>query len=57
VDETSPKNVGYFGEFAQSGVDVMITFFSDFLQFSAKRLAFFSKPNVMIKILQKLALF
>jgi hypothetical protein len=38
-----------------SGVDVMITIFCDFCQFSAKKLAFFSKTNVMIKFLQKLA--
>jgi hypothetical protein len=30
-------------------VDVMITILCDFLQFSAKKLAFFSKTNVMIK--------
>jgi hypothetical protein len=30
------------------GVDVMITIFCDFRQFSAKKLAFFSKTNVMI---------
>jgi hypothetical protein len=35
-------------KFAQSGVDVMITIFGDFRQFSAKKLAFFSKTNVMI---------
>jgi hypothetical protein len=39
------------------GVDVMITIFGDFWQFSAKKLAFFSKTNVMIKILHILALF
>jgi hypothetical protein len=39
------------------GVDVMITIFCDFLQFSAKKLAVFSKTNVMIKILHNLALF
>jgi hypothetical protein len=39
------------------GVDVMITIFSDFRQYSAKKLAFFSKTNVMIKILHNLALF
>jgi hypothetical protein len=37
------------------GVDVMITIFCDLWQFSAKQLAFFSKTNVMIKFLQKLA--
>jgi hypothetical protein len=34
-----------------TGVDVMITIFCDFRQFLAKKLAFFSKTNVMIKIL------
>jgi hypothetical protein len=38
------------------GVDVMIIIFGDFCQFSAKKLAFFSKTNVMINFfLQKLA--
>jgi hypothetical protein len=39
------------------GVDVMITIFCDFQQLSAKKLAFFSKTNVMIKFLNNLALF
>jgi hypothetical protein len=39
------------------GVDVMITIFSDFWQFSAKKLAFFSKTNVIIKILHNLPSF
>jgi hypothetical protein len=39
------------------GVDVMITFFCDFTQLSAKKIAFFSKTNVMIQILNILALF
>jgi hypothetical protein len=39
------------------GVDVMITIFGDFCQFSAKNLALFSKTNVMTKILYNLALF
>jgi hypothetical protein len=39
------------------GVDVMITIFCDFCQFSAKKLTFFSKTNVMIKFLHNLALF
>jgi hypothetical protein len=39
------------------GVDVMIIIFCDFCYFSAKKLAFFSKTNVMIKILHNLALF
>jgi hypothetical protein len=39
------------------GVDVVITIFCDFCQFSAKKMAFFSKTNVVIKILHNLALF
>jgi hypothetical protein len=39
------------------GVDVMITIFCDFRQFSAKKLALFSKTNVTINILHNLALF
>jgi hypothetical protein len=35
----------------------MITIFGDFWKFSAKKLAFFSKTNIMIKILHNLALF
>jgi hypothetical protein len=35
----------------------MITIFRDFWQFSAKKLAFFSKTNVMIKFLHNLAYF
>jgi hypothetical protein len=35
------------------GVDVMITIFCDFCQFSEKKLAFFSKTNVMITIFAK----
>jgi hypothetical protein len=38
-------------------IDVVITIFCDFRQFSAKKLAFFSKTNAMIKILHNLALF
>jgi hypothetical protein len=37
-----------------SGVDVRTTIFYNICQFSAKKLAFFSKTNVMIKFLQKL---
>jgi hypothetical protein len=39
------------------GVDVMITIFCDFRQFPVKKMAFFSKTNVMIKILHNLAVF
>jgi hypothetical protein len=35
----------------------MITIFCDFCQFSAEKMAFFSKTNVMIKILHNLASF
>jgi hypothetical protein len=57
------QNMGYsLGEFLKKasghpGVHVMITIFCDFLQFSAKKLAFFSKTNVMIKIFHNSALF
>jgi hypothetical protein len=37
--------------------DVMITIFCEFGQFSAKKLAFLSKTNGMIKLLRNLALF
>jgi hypothetical protein len=37
------------------GVDVMITIFCDFSQFSAKKLAFFLNTNVMITFLSKFA--
>jgi hypothetical protein len=43
--------------YGPSGVVVMITIFCDIRQFSAKKLAFFSKTNVIIKILHNLALF
>jgi hypothetical protein len=35
----------------------MITIFCDFRHFSAKKLAFLSKANVMIKLFHNLALF
>jgi hypothetical protein len=35
----------------------MITIFCEFSLFSAKKLAFFSKTNVMINLFQNLALF
>jgi hypothetical protein len=38
-------------------VDVMITIFCDFSQFSAKKLAFLLNTNVMIKLLQNFAYF
>jgi hypothetical protein len=40
-----------------AGVNVMITIFCDFGQFSAKKLAIFLKTNVTIQILQKNAVF
>jgi hypothetical protein len=43
-------------ESVRPGDDVMITIFCDFGQFSAKKLAFFTKTNVVIKILHNLAL-
>jgi hypothetical protein len=36
--------------------DVVITIFCDFCLFSAKKMAFLSKTNVMIKLLHNLAL-
>jgi hypothetical protein len=39
------------------GVDVIITIFCEFRQFSAKKLALFSKTNVMVNFFQNLALF
>jgi hypothetical protein len=43
--------------FVAPGVDVMITIFCDFRQFSAKKMAFFSKSSVMINVFQNLAFF
>jgi hypothetical protein len=43
--------------YAQSGVDVMITIFGDFSQFSAKKLAFFLNTNVMINFFQNIPSF
>jgi hypothetical protein len=45
-------NVSNFFSCFKSGTDVMITIFCDFRQFSAKKLAFFSKTNIMINFLQ-----
>jgi hypothetical protein len=60
VEKVDQKNVGHLfnfqklpfackqspngRKFGQSGVDVMITIFCDFCQFSAKKLAFSQKP-------------
>jgi hypothetical protein len=41
----------------RTGTDVMKIIFGDFLQFTEKKLAFFSKTNVMINFFKKLALF
>jgi hypothetical protein len=46
-----------FHKSTETGVDVTITFFCDFRPFSTKKLAFFSKTNVMINFFQNLALF
>jgi hypothetical protein len=37
------------------GTDIMITIFFEFCQFSAGKLAFFSKTNAIFNFLQKLA--
>jgi hypothetical protein len=34
----------------KAGADVIIAIFGDFCQFSAKKLAFFPKTNIMIKV-------
>jgi hypothetical protein len=50
----SPKPLGGSTRGAMStGVDVLITISFDFYPFSAKKLAFFSKTNVMIAIFAK----
>jgi hypothetical protein len=53
ASELRPENV----ENKRPGVDVMITIFCNFLQFSAKKMAFFLQTNDMIQILHNLALF
>jgi hypothetical protein len=40
-----------------TGVDVMTTIFGEFPQFLEKKLAFFLETDVMIQILQKIAVF
>jgi hypothetical protein len=61
--QDAPKftQIGIFGfeniPSGNPGADVMITIFCDFSQFSAKKMTFFSKTNVMIKILHIIALF
>jgi hypothetical protein len=40
---------------SEAGGDVMITTFCDLNQFFGEKMAFFSKTNVMIQFLQKLA--
>jgi hypothetical protein len=52
-----PSNVYKINPTFYPGVDIMTTIFCDFSQFSDKKLAFFSKTNVMIKLFQNLALF
>jgi hypothetical protein len=47
-----PQN--YSGKDLRAGTDVMIPFFYDFRQFSAKKIEFISKTNVMINFLQNL---
>jgi hypothetical protein len=42
---------------SEPGVDVTITIFCDFSQFSAKKLAFLLNTNDMINFFQNLALF
>jgi hypothetical protein len=42
---------------SKAGVDVMITVFSDFSKFSAKKIAFYLKNNVMITVLSNFSNF
>jgi hypothetical protein len=55
VGSINPRQLGRRTE--GPGVDVIITIFCDFWQYSAKKLAFFSKTNVILKILYNLGLF
>jgi hypothetical protein len=48
-----PENL----EKIRGSINVMITHFSDFCQFSAKKMEFYLKTNVMINYDQKLAAF
>jgi hypothetical protein len=54
VDQHMERHGGKPGD--QPGVDTMITSFCEFCQLSAEKSAFFSSTNVMIKLLQKLAI-
>jgi hypothetical protein len=60
-DEVQPRNIestlSTIDLRSSDGLNVMITSFCDFRPFSAKKLAFFSKTNFMIKFLHHLALF
>jgi hypothetical protein len=47
----------YATSYPEPGVDVMITIFCNFCQFSAEKMAFCSKTNVTIKILHDSPLF
>jgi hypothetical protein len=44
-----------FAKTFSPGVDVMVTIFCDYCQFSAEKWAFFSKTNAVIKFLQNLS--
>jgi hypothetical protein len=56
-EEGDDDTLTLVGGALRPGVNVMKNILGDFCQFSAKKLAFFSKTNVMIKILHNLALF
>jgi hypothetical protein len=48
-----PTNSRKFAQSGHPGVNLMITIFCDFRQFSAKKIGAFLKTNVMHKLLQK----
>jgi hypothetical protein len=53
LEISKKKTIAQRRKLAESAVDVMLTIFCDFCQFSAKKLAFFSKTNVMINFFSK----
>jgi hypothetical protein len=55
--EGRDPHAGNSGPDETSGADFMITIFAIFANFLTKKLAFFSKTNVMTKILHNLPLF
>jgi hypothetical protein len=54
--ELREKDIKNYLSCEKAGTDVMITIFCHFRRFSAKKMAFFSKTNVMINLFHNLAL-